>query len=74
MRHIAALPRPDVAVDILDAWLGVAEDNVQAFREQTILEAERGDVEAALYADSARAFVATIADNLRRIRGEIVAA
>ena len=71
--EIAELPRPDVALDILDKWIELAEENEALFREQTIVEAERGDCEAALYADSAAAFSRVIADRLMQAQASIVA-
>jgi hypothetical protein len=68
----ASLPRPDAAADCLSAWIEIVGENVECFGAQCIVEAERGDVEAALYADSAREFAQHTLDNLVAIRAAIL--
>ena len=69
----SSLTHPDAAVDLIDSWIDVAEDTSRSFAEQTVVEAERGDIDAALYADSARIFADASRANLAAIREAIVA-
>lgn len=70
----ATLPRTDAAVDLIDNWIGIAEENRALFAEQMLVDAARGDVEAALYADSARVFCEASIAHLAAVRAGIVSA
>lgn len=69
----AMLPMPRAAFDVVTQWISYAEDNAASFAEQAILDAERGDIDAALYASSAAEFSATVVEQLRALCADITA-
>lgn len=70
VREVSALPIPRAGLDILDRYIASSHEELAAFSEQAIAEAERGDVEAALYASSAAEFCRVICDRLTTYRAE----